>query len=202
MLSDLALAAKGFWGYDRAFIESCRAELTFSPDDVARRHFVVADLGGRVAGFYSVDGKPPPASLATCGSGRARSAPALAGSCGRRRWPRRLLPDSSTSSSARSRTPRVSTARWAPSASGDAVWIGPWSDAAADASQGRRNALVAAIGAWPGRVCTSAGARQRTLACVVAGDGCGMALIVRLDGAGRGRSGAVGSQGLRSRAGR
>jgi GNAT superfamily N-acetyltransferase len=63
MLSDLALAAKGFWGYDRAFIESCRAELTFSPDDVARRRFVVAELGGQVAGFYSVDGEPPVGEL-------------------------------------------------------------------------------------------------------------------------------------------
>jgi hypothetical protein len=46
MLSDLALAAKGFWGYDQAFIESCRDELAFGPDDIARRHSVVADLGG------------------------------------------------------------------------------------------------------------------------------------------------------------
>jgi GNAT superfamily N-acetyltransferase len=63
MLSDLALAAKGYWGYDQAFIESCRAELAFSPDDVARRHFVVADLSGVVAGFYSVDGEPPAGEL-------------------------------------------------------------------------------------------------------------------------------------------
>lgn len=62
-LSDLAVAAKAFWGYDQAFIESCRGELTFSPDDVARRHFVVADLGGLVAGFYSVDGDPPVGEL-------------------------------------------------------------------------------------------------------------------------------------------
>jgi hypothetical protein len=63
MLSELALAAKEFWGYDQAFIESCRAELSFSPDDVARRHFVVADLGGMVAGFYSLDGQPPAGEL-------------------------------------------------------------------------------------------------------------------------------------------
>jgi hypothetical protein len=62
-LSDLALAAKGFWGYDQAFLESCRAELTFTPDDLARRHFVVADLGGLVAGFYSVYGDPPVGEL-------------------------------------------------------------------------------------------------------------------------------------------
>ncbi len=63
VLSDLALAAKGFWDYDQAFIESCRAELTFSPADVERRRFVVADLGGLVAGFYSVDGEPPVGEL-------------------------------------------------------------------------------------------------------------------------------------------
>lgn len=62
-LSDLALAAKGFWGYDQAFLESCRAELAFSPDDVVRRHIVVADLGGLVVGFYSVDGEPPVGEL-------------------------------------------------------------------------------------------------------------------------------------------
>jgi ribosomal protein S18 acetylase RimI-like enzyme len=59
MLSDLALAAKGYWGYDQALLEAFRAELTFSPDEVARRRLVVAELRGLVAGFYSVDGEPP-----------------------------------------------------------------------------------------------------------------------------------------------
>jgi GNAT superfamily N-acetyltransferase len=63
VLSELALAAKEHWGYDQAFIESCRSELTFTPDDVARRRFVVADLGDLVAGFYSVDGDPPAGEL-------------------------------------------------------------------------------------------------------------------------------------------
>jgi hypothetical protein len=63
-LSSLALAAKGFWGYDRAFIEACRAQLTFTGDDLARRRFVVAGLGGQVAGFYSVQGEPPVGELA------------------------------------------------------------------------------------------------------------------------------------------
>lgn len=63
VLSDLAIAAKGHWGYDQAFLDSCRADLTFSADDVARRHIVVADLGGRVAGFYSIDGDPPAGEL-------------------------------------------------------------------------------------------------------------------------------------------
>lgn len=62
-LTDLALAAKGFWGYDLAFIEACRAELTFSADDIAARHFVVADQGGQVAGFFVIDGQPPAGEL-------------------------------------------------------------------------------------------------------------------------------------------
>jgi N-acetylglutamate synthase-like GNAT family acetyltransferase len=63
VLSNLALAAKGFWGYDQAFLESCRDELAFSPEDIVRRHFVVADLDGVVAGFYSLDGDPPVGEL-------------------------------------------------------------------------------------------------------------------------------------------
>jgi ribosomal protein S18 acetylase RimI-like enzyme len=63
LLSELALAAKGHWGYDRAFLESCRAELTFDPDDIARRNIVVAEVAGSVAGFYSIDGEPPAGEL-------------------------------------------------------------------------------------------------------------------------------------------
>jgi GNAT superfamily N-acetyltransferase len=62
-LTELALAAKGFWGYDQAFLDSCRAELTFEPDDVARRRVVVAESGGVLVGFYSVDGEPPVGEL-------------------------------------------------------------------------------------------------------------------------------------------
>jgi GNAT superfamily N-acetyltransferase len=63
LLSDLALAAKGSWGYDEDFLESCRGELTFDPADVAQRRIVVAEIDGVVAGFYSVDGRPPVGEL-------------------------------------------------------------------------------------------------------------------------------------------
>ncbi|MFS8102424.1 GNAT family N-acetyltransferase [Lentzea alba] len=62
-LTELALAAKAFWGYDDDFIESCRAEMTFSPGDVAQRHIVVAEVDGEMVGFYSVDGEPPTGEL-------------------------------------------------------------------------------------------------------------------------------------------
>jgi N-acetylglutamate synthase-like GNAT family acetyltransferase len=59
VLTDLVLAAKAHWGYDEAFMESVRDELTFSPDDVAARHVVVAELDGVVVGCYSLGGAPP-----------------------------------------------------------------------------------------------------------------------------------------------
>jgi N-acetylglutamate synthase-like GNAT family acetyltransferase len=59
VLTDLALAAKAYWGYDEAFMDSVRDELTFSPDDVVARQFVVAELDGVVIGFYCLGGTPP-----------------------------------------------------------------------------------------------------------------------------------------------
>lgn len=53
-LSELAFRAKAHWGYDAAFMEACRAELTVSRDDFGRR-LVVAELDGRVAGFAILD---------------------------------------------------------------------------------------------------------------------------------------------------
>jgi GNAT superfamily N-acetyltransferase len=63
VLSGLAMAAKAHWGYDEAFLDSVRDELTFSPDDVAARHVVVAELDGTVIGFYSLGGTPPAGEL-------------------------------------------------------------------------------------------------------------------------------------------
>lgn len=62
-LTELAMAAKGHWGYDTAFMAAVRAELTFCPDDIARRRAVVAESSGSVVGFYTVDGEPPVGEL-------------------------------------------------------------------------------------------------------------------------------------------
>lgn len=59
LLSDLALRSKGHWGYDQAFLERCRAELTLRPGDLAPRRAVVAELAGRVIGFVTLEGEPP-----------------------------------------------------------------------------------------------------------------------------------------------
>jgi len=63
-LSALALRSKGHWGYDTAFLEACRAELTLRDDELATWRTVVAELDdGRVAGFGTLEGAPPTGEL-------------------------------------------------------------------------------------------------------------------------------------------
>jgi GNAT superfamily N-acetyltransferase len=63
LLGALALRSKGHWGYDVAFLEACRAELTIPADEVGRRRTTVAELDGAVVGMYTIDGAPPVAEL-------------------------------------------------------------------------------------------------------------------------------------------
>lgn len=63
LLGELALRSKGHWGYDRDFLDACRTELTFRPDELGARRIVVAESAGRVLGFYSLDGEPPTGEL-------------------------------------------------------------------------------------------------------------------------------------------
>src|SRR5688500_6000127 len=58
-LSALALRSKAYWGYDAAFMARCRDELTVRPDDMELRRVHVAEVGGRVVGFVTVEGQPP-----------------------------------------------------------------------------------------------------------------------------------------------
>lgn len=58
-LSGLALRSKAHWGYDAAFIDACRDELTLREDELAPRRTLVAELDGRVAGFGTLEGDPP-----------------------------------------------------------------------------------------------------------------------------------------------
>jgi len=54
-LSAMALESKRSWGYDDAFIELCRAELTVRVDDVDAGMVLVAeDENGGVVGFYAL----------------------------------------------------------------------------------------------------------------------------------------------------
>jgi GNAT superfamily N-acetyltransferase len=63
LLGDLALRSKAHWGYDQAFLDACRAELSFRPEDVTASRITVAEQSGQVLGFYSLEGQPPAAEL-------------------------------------------------------------------------------------------------------------------------------------------
>lgn len=55
-LSDLALRSKAYWGYDEAFMEACREELTLTPEYLEKNPtFVLEDDDGRVVGLYSLE---------------------------------------------------------------------------------------------------------------------------------------------------
>ena len=52
-LTEMAIRAKASWGYDTAFIEACRAELTVTPERLAAWTVWVAEADGMIA--LSVD---------------------------------------------------------------------------------------------------------------------------------------------------
>jgi GNAT superfamily N-acetyltransferase len=54
-LSELALRAKASWGYDAAFMEACRAELTLTPEKVAAWRVWVAEADGEIAGMVALN---------------------------------------------------------------------------------------------------------------------------------------------------
>ena len=51
-LSDLAVRAKGHWGYDATFMAACRAELTLCADDLVSVPTFVYDGSDGPVGFY------------------------------------------------------------------------------------------------------------------------------------------------------
>jgi GNAT superfamily N-acetyltransferase len=58
-LSDLCFRSKAVWGYDEAFMEACRGELSFEPRDLALTSIAVAEHNGKpigVAQVKAVDG--------------------------------------------------------------------------------------------------------------------------------------------------
>ncbi|MEO8541066.1 MAG: GNAT family N-acetyltransferase, partial [bacterium] len=62
-LSDLAMRSKAHWGYDAAFMEACRDELTVRPEDIDARCVTVLERDAKVVGFYGIDGDPPAGEL-------------------------------------------------------------------------------------------------------------------------------------------
>lgn len=62
-ISALALRSKGHWGYDAAFLDACRDELTYTAGDCASGDMVVARVDGELAGFVTVAGTGPEGEL-------------------------------------------------------------------------------------------------------------------------------------------
>lgn len=62
-LSDLALRSKGHWGYDAAFLEACREELTIDPSRCDGVRVVAAWEGDSIVGFHRVGGAAPVGDL-------------------------------------------------------------------------------------------------------------------------------------------
>ena len=57
-LNDLCLRSKAVWGYDRAFLDACREELSLRPEALAETTVIVAEADGRIEGVsqLAVDG--------------------------------------------------------------------------------------------------------------------------------------------------
>ncbi len=53
-LTDLCLRSKAVWGYDRAFMDACRAELTLTQEDLRETKLQVAERDGAVVGVAQV----------------------------------------------------------------------------------------------------------------------------------------------------
>lgn len=57
------MKAKASWGYDDAFMEMCRAELTLTPEKLEAWTVWVAECGGELAGMIALAGDAPDAEL-------------------------------------------------------------------------------------------------------------------------------------------
>jgi len=58
LLTDLGLRAKAVWGYNAGFLARCRAAMTVKAANIAARPHAVAELNGRIAGFYGFEPEP------------------------------------------------------------------------------------------------------------------------------------------------
>lgn len=62
-LSEVAFRSKAYWPYDDSFLEMCKDDLTISPERAASGFVLVAELEGRIVGFYSFDSSTNPPEM-------------------------------------------------------------------------------------------------------------------------------------------
>jgi len=63
VLTDLCLRSKAVWGYDEAFMQACRGELTLTASTMQSSHLQVAEIGGHLVGVAQVTVKGELAEL-------------------------------------------------------------------------------------------------------------------------------------------
>ena len=54
VLSDLSFRSKASNGYDTAFMQACRSELTVTPDEIAAGELWIIETGGKPVGFFDI----------------------------------------------------------------------------------------------------------------------------------------------------
>ena len=62
-LTELCLRSKAVWGYDQAFMEACRAELTLTPRDLETSRLQIAERDGTIVGVAQVSAADDTAHL-------------------------------------------------------------------------------------------------------------------------------------------
>ncbi len=55
LLTDISIRSKAFWGYDASFIARCRAIMLVKAGNVESQPHYVAEIDGRVVGFYGFE---------------------------------------------------------------------------------------------------------------------------------------------------
>lgn len=57
-LTELSLRSKALWGYDAAFLARCRIAMQVKEANVEKQPHYVAEIDGRIAGFYGFEPLP------------------------------------------------------------------------------------------------------------------------------------------------
>ncbi|EPY05674.1 hypothetical protein PAALTS15_19138 [Paenibacillus alvei TS-15] len=55
ILSELAYASKAYWGYDEAFMEACREDLTITEAHLTAAQFFVVEENRQIQGFIALE---------------------------------------------------------------------------------------------------------------------------------------------------
>jgi len=58
LLTELSLRSKAFWGYDASFLARCRAVMKVKADGLESQPHYVAEVDGRIVGFYGFEPEP------------------------------------------------------------------------------------------------------------------------------------------------